>query len=280
MTTTRRQFLGTSAGTLAGLSFIGCELLGGHTACAQTKRRETMVAGKRVRVVDVHAHAAVPEAMALMGLKFGGPSFRPDLHMGTTVNERLAAMDAQGIDMQALSINPFWYKAEPDVAEKVIQIQNEKLAEACAAHPDRFVAFASVALQHPEMAARQLETGVKKYGLRGAAIGSSVNGLELSDPKLHPVWAKAQELGASLFIHPQGVPQLADALKGNGWLTNFRDDLALYRSIHLGGISQSVGRSTAELSANDKSVRHSAFTSVDGGSASCPGMREKPTGSQ
>jgi len=223
MTTSRRQFLGTSAGTLAGLSFIGCELLGGHTACAQTKRRETMVAGKRVRVVDVHAHAAVPEAMAVMGLKFGGPSFRPDLHMGTTVNERLATMDAQGIDMQALSINPFWYKAEPDVAEKVIQIQNEKLAEACAAHPDRFVAFASVALQHPEMAARQLETGVNKYGLRGAAIGASVNDLELSDPKLHPFWAKVEELGVLVFIHPQATgvtTQLASRLKGNGYLAN------------------------------------------------------------
>jgi len=223
MSTSRRQFLGHSAAALAGLSFIGCELLGGHVACAQARRRETRVAGKRVRVVDVHAHAAVPEAMALMGLKFGGPSFRPDLHMGTTVNERLAAMDAQGIDMQALSINPFWYKAAPDVAEKVIQIQNEKLAEACAAHPDRFVAFASVALQHPEMAARQLEDGVKKYGLRGAAIGASVNELELSDPRLHPFWAKVEELGVLVFIHPQATgvtAQLAERLKGNGYLSN------------------------------------------------------------
>ena len=223
MSTNRRQFLGSSAGALSGLAFIGCELLGGHHACAQPKRRETTLAGKRVRVVDVHAHCAVPEAMAVMGLKFGGPSFRPDLHMGTAVDLRLAAMDAQGIDMQALSINPFWYKAERDVAEKVIQIQNQKLAEACAVHPDRFVAFASVALQHPDLAAQQLEDGVKKYGLRGAAIGASCDGLELSDPKFHPFWAKVEQLGVLVFIHPQATgvtTELAQRLKGNGYLGN------------------------------------------------------------
>ena len=84
-------------------------------------------------------------------------------------------------------------------------MQNEKLAEACGAHPDRFVAFASVALQHPDLAARQLEDGVKKYGLRGAAIGGSVNGLEISDPKFHPFWAKAEQLGVLVFIHPQAT---------------------------------------------------------------------------
>jgi len=220
--TTRREFLG-SAGTLAGLAFVGCDLMAPTQAGAQGRRRKTIVSGRKVKVIDVHAHCAVPEAMALMGLKLGGPSARPDLHMVSALAERLAAMDAQGIDMQALSINPYWYKAERDVAEKLIQIQNEKLAEACAANPDRFVAYASVALQHPDLAARQLEEGVKKYGLRGAAIGGSVEGMELSDPKLNPFWAKAEQLGVLVFIHPQGTgasTQLASRLKGNGYLDN------------------------------------------------------------
>ena len=92
---------------------------------------------------------------------------------------------------------------------QVIKIQNEKLAELCAAHPDRFVAFASLALQYPDLAVQQLEEGVKKLGLRGAAIGGSVAGEEFSDPKFHPVWAKAEELGVLLFIHPQSTPELA-----------------------------------------------------------------------
>jgi aminocarboxymuconate-semialdehyde decarboxylase len=61
---------------------------------------------------------------------------------------------------------------------------------------------------------------VKKYGLQGAAIGGSVAGAEFSDPKLHPVWAKAEALGATLFIHPRSTPELAKRFKGNGWLSN------------------------------------------------------------
>ena len=70
-----------------------------------------------------------------------------------TLAQRIADMDAQGIDMEALSINAYWYGAEREVAQKICQIQNERLAEVCARTPERFVAFASVALQHPELAA-------------------------------------------------------------------------------------------------------------------------------
>jgi aminocarboxymuconate-semialdehyde decarboxylase len=222
---TRREFLGTAAGALAGLAFVGCDLLAARPARAQARRREVVVSGKRAKVVDMHAHCAVGEAMALMGIKLGtpGPSTRSDLSMVTHVSERLRAMDEQGIDVEALSINPYWYKADRDLARQIIQLQNEKLAEACAAHPDRFVAFASVALQHPDLAAEQLAEAVKKYGLRGAAIGGSVNGEELSDPKYHPFWAKAEELGVVVFIHPQGTGATSDLsarLKGNGLLDN------------------------------------------------------------
>jgi aminocarboxymuconate-semialdehyde decarboxylase len=142
--------------------------------------------------------------------------------MATEVSERLRAMDEQGIDVEALSINPYWYKADRDVARQLVSIQNEKLAQACAANPERFVAFATIALQHPDLAAEQLEEGVKKYGLRGAGIGGSVNGEEISDPKFHPFWAKAEQLGVLVFIHPQGTTELnaTNRLKGNGLLDN------------------------------------------------------------
>ena len=97
------------------------------------------------------------------------------------------------------------------------------MAEFCAAHADRFTAFASVALQFPELAAQQLEQGMKTMGFRGAAIGCSVAGLELSDPKFHPFFAKAEALGAVVFVHPQAAgtpPDFANRLKGNGYLSN------------------------------------------------------------
>ena len=203
---------------MAGIAFVGCDLLAARNAQAQSgrRRREVVVSGRRVKTVDVHAHCAVPEAMALMGMKPAPQALVMD-------QDRIRAMDDQGIDVEALSINPYWYKAERDLARALIRIQNEKLAELCAAQPDRFVAFASVALQYPDLAAEQLEEGVRKLGLRGAAIGGSVNGEELSDPRFQPFWAKAQELGVLVFIHPQGAGVAADIprrLKGNGGLEN------------------------------------------------------------
>jgi aminocarboxymuconate-semialdehyde decarboxylase len=199
----------------AGVAFVGCEQASAAVAAAPSRRRDVVVSGRRVKTVDVHAHCAVPEAMALVGRKLEAPA----LLMSNTA-DRIRAMDEQGIDVEALSINPYWYRAERDVAEKIVKIQNETLAEFCGKYPDRFVAFASVALQFPDLAIQQLEHGVKKQGLRGAAVGASVAGFEFSDPKFHPFWAKAEELGVLIFIHPQSTPDLASRFKGNGWLAN------------------------------------------------------------
>src|SRR5262245_64838509 len=162
--TDRRAFLA------GGAAFVGCSLL--PPAHAQLARREVLVSGKRMKTIDVHAHVAIPEAMALAGMKVPLQA----LVMG---EDRIRTMDAQGIDMAALSINPYWYKAERDVAESLIKLQNGKLAELCASKPDRFVGFASVALQYPDLAARQLEEGVKKMGLRGGSVGTAVNSEDL-----------------------------------------------------------------------------------------------------
>jgi aminocarboxymuconate-semialdehyde decarboxylase len=218
---TRREFIKETAGAAAGIVFTGCNLLGSAQARAQAKpsgkRREVVVAGRRARVIDVHAHCTIPEAHALLGLK-------PQSPIGPGIEEvgqrRIGEMDEFGIDMEVLSINPAWYRAERDVVTQVIKIQNEKLAEFCGKYPDRFAAFASLALQFPDLAVQQLEEGVKKLGLRGAAIGGSVAGVDFSDAKFHPVWAKVEELGAVLFIHPQSTPPLAARFKGNGWLSN------------------------------------------------------------
>ena len=176
-------------------------------AATRVRRREVAVNGRRVKTVDVHAHCAIPEAIALMKVKLAPGTFFADT-LFMSHDARIRAMDAQGIDVEALSINPYWYGAERDVVQPLIAVQNEKLAEACAANPERFVAFASVALQYPDLAAAQLEEGVKKYGLRGAAVGGSVEGQELADPKFHPFWAKAEQLGVLVFIHPQGSAEL------------------------------------------------------------------------
>ena len=216
MMTNRSEMLCHAAGALTGFAFIGCGLVSPAASQAPQRRREVVVSGKRVRTVDLHAHCHVPEANALMGLKVQPQSL-------VISPGRITVMDEQGIDIEALSLNPiFWSKADPDLAGQVVKLQNEKLADICAAQPDRFVGLASVALQHPDLAAEQLEHAVKQLGLRGALIGGSVNGGELSDPKFHPFWAKAEQLGVLIFIHPQGTAELSASgrLKGNGVLDN------------------------------------------------------------
>ena len=242
MMTAREALHMKTAGAMASIAFTGCDLLSAvrsrgraqerpaapgkararpaqrrQEAVVASRRRQVVVAGRRVKTIDVHAHCVIPEAYALLGLKV-------EEHRGPGIEEvgprRIREMDAQGIDVEALSINPRWYRAERDLVAQVVRIQNERLASFCGTYPDRFVAFASVALQFPDLAVQQLVEGVKKLGLRGAAVGASVAGEEFSDPKFHPFWAKAEELGVLIFIHPQSTPALAGRFKGNGWLEN------------------------------------------------------------
>jgi predicted TIM-barrel fold metal-dependent hydrolase len=221
--TTRRDFLKAgSAAVATGIVFCSCGLL--HSAHAQQTSRQklpVMVNGKRVKTIDVHAHCLFPEAGKLLGDAGATPSpVRGADEAVIEIDKRLAAMDAQAVDMEVLSINPNWYNRGRDLAGQIVKIQNEKLAELCASKPDRFAAFASLTLQAPDLAVQELETAIRKQGLKGAAIGGNVNGEAFADPKFHPVWAKAEELGVPLFIHPQGVPELNKQLAGNGWLTN------------------------------------------------------------
>jgi len=217
--TTRRNFLRGGAAAAVGVVFCSCGML--HNANAQASRQKlpVTVGGKRVRTIDVHAHCVIPEASKLLG-PAPPNTVRGRDEVVIDMAKRLAAMDSQAVDMEVLSINPNWYNRDRDLAGQVVKIQNEKLAELCASKSDRFAGFASLTLQAPDLAVQELETAVKKQGLKGAAIGGIVDGVAFSDPKFHPVWAKAEELGASLFIHPQGVPELDKQLAGNGWLTN------------------------------------------------------------
>ena len=218
--TTRRNFLKGAAAS--GIAFCSCGMLDAAHAQSKAPRLPVKVNGKRVLTVDVHAHCYFREAINLMG--DGADKVLPPVkgvpeHF-IVIEQRLKEMDAMAIDMEVLSINPFWYGKDRETAAQIVKLQNEKLAELCAARPERFAAFASLTLQFPDLAVQQLETAVRKQGLRGAAVGASVLGEDFSDPKFHPVWAKAEELGAVLFIHPQSTPELAKRFKGNGWLSN------------------------------------------------------------
>jgi aminocarboxymuconate-semialdehyde decarboxylase len=227
-----RQISTPASGAVPPIVFTDCNMmelpqeLPRHAAGAPSttagmkpsgKRREVSVDGKRVKTIDVHCHCVIPETLALVGLSREG-------QRGPGIDEvgdrRIREMDEQGIDVEVLSINPYWYKADRDTAAEVVRINNERLAEFSAKYPDRISAFCSVALQFPELAAEQLEHAVKKLGLKGPAVGASVPPDDFSHPKFHPFWKKCEDLGVLTFIHPQSTPELHKRLAGNGWLAN------------------------------------------------------------
>src|SRR5689334_3572553 len=218
----RREFVKTVAGAAASLVVAG----DGFAQGAAGGRRRAMIAGRRVTVVDVHAHTFVPEVWDLVKDTPLAASARNNLTgaiaLGPGTAARLQYMDKEGIDYQALNVNAWGYAADRALARDLIQLQNEKIAQAVAAHPDRFVGMATLSLQHPDLAAEQLDVAVRKLGLRGAAIGGSVEGVELSDRKFDPFWAKADELGVMLFMHPQQAEgtTMNPRLAGKGGLGN------------------------------------------------------------
>ena len=225
----RREFFRTVAGATAGAYALGTGLAtaraqGGRGTAqgAAGGRRQVTIGGKRVRVIDVHCHCVIPVTEAVKGtpLEKEGGGGGGNNALGP---QRLQVMDQQGVDIQALSINGYWwYAADRELARRIVQAQNEGLAKWVSQHPDRFVAMASVALQFPDLAAQQLEDGVKRLGLRGVSIGGHVNGEDLSLPKYDPFWAKAAELGALVFMHPGGAENIIKegGLRGRGDLGN------------------------------------------------------------
>ena len=223
--TNRRAFL---RGTMAGASALA--IANAWPARAATARREVRVGGKHIKTVDVHAHCVVDTSDLVKGTQYektvAGLVANKGQASMVVKADRLDIMNQEGVDVQALTINPFWYDGtDKDFINKLMMEQNRQLAEIPKQFPGRFVSLATVSLQFPDLAAQQLEYAFKNYGMKGCGIGASVwPVMELSDPKLDPFWAKCQELNAFIFIHPQNsdvATGITNRVKNfNGLLTN------------------------------------------------------------
>jgi aminocarboxymuconate-semialdehyde decarboxylase len=162
--------------------------------------------------IDVHAHALSPRLVELTADHQGPPNPHNDQLMQTryrapfeSIDVRLETMEREGIDMQVVSHMPnFGYWADRDVAEQIVMAANTLIADMCRDRPQRFVGLCLVALQFPELAARQLENAMGSMGMRGVEIGTRVNDWELDDERLEPFWAAADQQRALIFIHPSG----------------------------------------------------------------------------
>ncbi len=94
------------------------------------------------------------------------------------------------------------YDVDPALAQTFAAIQNEQIAAQVRANPARFAGLATLPMQSPEAAAKELRRAVRELGLGGAMIGSHLGERNLDDPAFEPIWQVADELGALIFVHP------------------------------------------------------------------------------
>ena len=166
-----------------------------------------------MRTITLEEHATTEEFLKATGQVYhtSGKSLQAGVEdVNTKLLDvgigRLADMDANKIDMQVLSLSSVGLdKLDPTSATALARDTNEKLAAAVRVHPDRFAAFATLALQEPENAAAEFEHCVKDFGFKGAMVMGSVNGLFLDDPRFTPLFEAAQRLDVPIYMHP-GLP--------------------------------------------------------------------------
>ena len=181
--------------------------------------------GARPRVIDFHAHILVPEVYAVAAEHNIFSELPTDpgvtdemrdkireragLVLGrmSDLTDRLAKMDAMGVDVQVLTaslVHQGLEWADAQTGLRLARTTNDWIAKAVAARPDRFIGLGTLPLHVPSLAVAELDRCIRELKLRGVGISTTAGGLELGDPQLAPFWAKAEELDAVVYIHPGG----------------------------------------------------------------------------
>ena len=191
-----------------------------------------------MRVIDVHAHLA-PQVLwnaFEQGQDWHGMSHETrgdaEFIVGNgkrilinspkiryTPEERLSDMDAEGTDVQVVSIHTPLFPYHWDTAEAIQASRevNDEIAGMTQRWPDRFAGLAMLPMQDVDAAIVELERAVKVLGLKGAELDMVVNGANWDEPQFLPLFKAAESLDAMLFFHPQ--PQ--DNLVATDWTLKY-----------------------------------------------------------
>ena len=177
-----------------------------------------------MRTIDIHAHM-VPQSLwdaakankEWHGYRYepgdgpacftsgGKRALLPSPKIRYTPEQRIKDMDAEGTDVQVLSIHmPFvGYHLDPAQGRALARDFNEEVAGIVREYPKRFAGFATLPVQDVKSAIDELEHAVTKLGLKGAELDTHVNGEQWDEPKFLPFFKAAEQMGAVLFYHPQ-----------------------------------------------------------------------------
>ena len=182
-------------------------------------------------VIDIHAHYypqayldALASADGSFGLRYRDDPKGPiiavgPLHAGPVERKfidlilRLEAMQTQGVKIQVLSLTqPMVYWAGDQLSVKLSALFNDSLAEAHECYPDRLFGLATLPMQAPEPAVRELDRVATLPGIRGVYMATAIGGRELSDSAFFPVYERISDLGLPIFLHPLEVIGMEDRL--------------------------------------------------------------------
>jgi uncharacterized protein len=168
-----------------------------------------------MRTITLEEHFASPAFLDGPGrklkeraAKIGGPAARFLEQLSDLGDNRIAEMDAAGVDMQILSLtSPGVEQLEAAEAASFARETNDFLAEAIRSHPTRFGGFAALPTADPDAAVAELERTIHDYGFKGAVINGHIQGRYLDDKFFWPIFERAEALSVPIYLHPSPPPQ-------------------------------------------------------------------------
>jgi len=243
-------------------------LLGAQPVEGDDSRRQSSPPRDRVRKVATEEAFVIPEVaeamrqvvrrggpsldLKLMSLIYDSPAAAPvtttqssaspptnrDAFVRTVLprlldidQQRLAEMDANGVDMHLLSlVSPGVQMFERDTAVELARLSNDRLSEMIRRHPTRFAGLACFAPQDPVAAAKEMERSIKTLKLNGFLVNSHTANLYLDDQRFWPILEAAEALDAPLYIHPRApsdgmaAPFSDYRMEGPTWATVWKPE--------------------------------------------------------
>ena len=188
--------------------------------------------------IDLHNHVVPPtivDALAKQPERYGMGIEEKDGKRWFNSHGRLAElapvfydadakvewMDKNKLDIAAISVGPpiYFYWLSADIGLEAAKLANDGIAQMVAKRPDRLRGMAHLPMQDPDAAVTELERVVKEHQFKAVEVGTSIEGVELANPKFRKVLKTIEQLGCFVFTHPYQC--LAQGGMNEYYLSNF-----------------------------------------------------------